>query len=678
MSNPLFSPYSAKDGTIPFNEIETSHFLPAIEKSIEMARKEIEDIKSNTEKPSFENTIRAYEKSGRLLGQIAGIFFNLNSAHTSDEIQKLAQEISPLLTAYSNEIQMDAELFERIHAVYILRNELDLDEESAYLLKKIHRSFLRNGANLSEEDKNRLKEMNTELSQKSLKFGENLLKDSNAFELWIDSEEDLKGLPDSAKEAAKEMAIAKEQPDKWLITLDYPSYLPFMKYADNRALRKELFLAFGRRGFNENDLNNEELLKRIAQLRLKKAQLLGYDTYAAFVLDERMAKKPAAVFELWDELLGVALPKAKEELAEVQKLADELNGPKTLERWDFAYYSEKLRDQKFALNDELLKPYFKLENVIEGAFKTATRLFGITFNEREDIQKYHPEVKTYEVLGENNEHLSFLYADFFPRPSKRNGAWMTVYRDQFNQADESQRPIISIVCNFTKPTPSKPSLLTFNEVTTLFHEFGHALHGIMAKGQYESLSGTNVLWDFVELPSQLMENWCYEPECLNMFAFHYEDGSVIPHELVKKIKESMNFLSAYQTVRQVSLGQLDMAWHHSQTDPKTRDVFEYERESNAQTELFPNIERTATSPAFSHIFSGGYAAGYYSYKWAEVLEADAFALFQEQGVFDATVAKKYKRHILEKGGAADPMELYKAFRGAAPQTTALLKKCGLL
>lgn len=678
MNNPLFSPYSATDGTIPFEKIKTEHFLPAIEKAIEMAREDIEAIKSNQEAPSFENTIVPYEKSGSLLGQISGIFFNLNSAHTSDEIQMLAQKIAPMLTAYSNEVQMDTALYSRIHQVYENKASFGLDAESEYLLDKIHRGFVRSGANLSDSDKELLKAINTELSQSSLKFGENLLKDSNAFELWIDSEADLKGLPESAKEAAKAMATGKDQPNKWLVTLDYPSYLPFMKYAENRDLRKELFLAFGRRGFNQNDFNNETLLKRIAELRLEKAKLLGHHTYADFVLEERMAKAPKQVIALWEELLEVAIPKAKEEIKEVQDLANELDGLETIERWDFSYYSEKLRDQKFALNDELLKPYFKLENVIDGAFKTATKLFGIRFKERNDIDKYHSEVKTFEVLNEKDEHLAFLYADFFPRPSKRNGAWMTSYRGQFNNVDEHQRPIISIVCNFTKPTPSKPSLLTFNEVTTLFHEFGHALHGILANGKYESLSGTSVFWDFVELPSQLMENWCYEPECLNLFAFHYENGSVIPQELVQKIKDSMNFLSAYQTVRQVSLGQLDMSWHNTSESPVDVDVYNFEKESNARTNLFPEVESTAISPAFSHIFSGGYAAGYYSYKWAEVLEADAFSYFKENGVFDSKTAMKYKTFILEKGGSEDPMELYKQFRGQAPETKALLKKSGLL
>lgn len=436
-------------------------------------------------------------------------------------------------------------------------------------------------------------------------------------------------------------------------------------------------MVFGSRGCNGNEYNNEEILKEISSLRYEKAKLLGYSSHAYFTLEERMAKDPKNVIQLWDELLEAALPIAEKEIQEVQEIADSLNGPNPIQRWDFSYYAEKLKNKKFALNDELLKPYFKLENVISGAFQTAENLFKLTFNERNDIEKYHEDVKTYEVLNTNGEHVAILYADFFPRESKRNGAWMTSYRGQNKYDGKDQRPITSIVCNFTKPTDSKPSLLTFGEVTTLFHEFGHALHGMLANGNYESLSGTSVFWDFVELPSQLMENWCYEPECLQLFAKHYETGATIPQELVQKIKDSMNFLSAYQTVRQVSLGQLDMAWHNLDTVP-SESVFEFEKKAGEKTELFPPIEGIATSCAFSHIFSGGYSAGYYSYKWAEVLEADAFEFFKETGIFNPETAKNFQENVLSKGGSADPMELYVAFRGKKPSTQALLKKSGLL
>ncbi len=679
MQNPLHSPYSGTLNTIPFDSIQIEHYKPAIVEAIEMAKAEIEKIKNNKEEANFENTIAAYERSGELLGQISSIFFNLNSSKTNDEMQKLAQELSPLLTAYSSEIQLDETLFARIKAAYDNIDKAAIDAESAYLLEKIYKSFVRNGANLNEADKSNLKSINSRLSQLSLTFSENVLKDSNDYELWISDENDLTGLPDGAKEAAKLMAKAKGEENKWLVNLDYPSYLPFMKYAENRALREELFMAFGTRGCKDNDFNNEGTLKEIAKLRHEKSQLLGYKSHADFVLEERMAKSPDNVYKLWDELLNKAFPLAEKEIAEVQAIADKMNGPNPMQRWDFSYYAEKLKNEKFALNDELLKPYFKLENVISGAFQTAEKLFHLTFKERTDLEKYHEDVKTYEVLNANGDHIAVLYADFFPRASKRNGAWMTSYRGQNKYDNKNQRPITSIVCNFTKPTESKPSLLTFGEVTTLFHEFGHALHGMLANGHYESLSGTSVFWDFVELPSQLMENWCYEPECLALFANHYETGETIPQDLVQKIKDSMNFLSAYQTVRQVSLGQLDMAWHNlSAPLAENTNVYTVEKESGAKTELFPAVEGIATSCAFSHIFSGGYSAGYYSYKWAEVLEADAFEYFKENGIFDAKTAQRFNDHILSKGGSSDPMELYVAFRGQEPSTDALLRKSGLM
>lgn len=676
MKNKILNPYSGTDDSIPFGSFKIEEFKPAILNAIEIAKSEIQQIKNQNEPANFKNTIEAYEKSGLLLGNISSIFFNLNSANTSDEMQALAQEISPLLTNYSNEIQLDEELFERIKQAYNSLDKEDLKSEDLYLAERIFSGFVRNGANLSDEKKARLKSINTKLSQLSLKFSENVLKDSNSFELWITDEKDLNGLPESEKDAAKMMAKSKGKHNQWLINLDYPSYLPFMKYAENRELRKKLFLAFGMRGNQNNEFNNTEIIKEIVLLRQEKARLLGFESHADFVLDQRMAKSTKNVYNLWNELLDAALPKAKEEISEVQKLATEMKGPSPIEKWDFSYYAEKLKNKKFALNDELLKPYFKLENVIEGAFKTAKKLFGISFKERTDIDTYHNDVKSYEVWSENNEFLAFFYADFFPRSSKRNGAWMTSYRGQNKYDGNDQRPIISIVCNFTKPTEKTPSLLTFGEVTTLFHEFGHALHGILADGKYESLSGTSVFWDFVELPSQLMENWCYEEECLGLFAYHYETGELIPSTLIAKIKESMNFLSAYQTVRQVSLGQLDMAWHTTPNSSIT--IEEFEKEVNKKTILFPYVEGIATSAAFSHIFSGGYSAGYYSYKWAEVLEADAFEYFKSQGIFNPDVAKSFKENILSKGGSADPMELYIKFRGSKPNSGALLRKSGLL
>ena len=677
MTNPLLEKFDNPFGAIPFDKIELNHYKPAIEKAIEIGKKDIEAIKNNSETPNFKNTIEALERSGYLLGQVSSIFFNLNSANTSDEMQAIAQDISPLLTAFSNDIQLDLDLFKRIKSVYETTNKNELTEEQAWLLEKTYKSFVRNGANLNDEDKDKLRKISTELSILTLKFSENLLKDSNAFELLLTDKEDLEGLPDSFIEASKMLAKSKGKDKGWLITLDYPSYIPFMKYSTKRALRKQLYLAFGSRGFHDNEYNNETVLKRIAELRHKKANLLGYASHADFVLEERMAEKPQHVYELWDELLDPALPKAKEELAEIQKFADKNGGPSPILNWDFSYYSEQLKKQKFDINDELLKPYFKLENVIAGAFETANKLYGISFKERFDIPLYHKDVRTFEVTDENGNFLALFYADFFPRESKRSGAWMTSFKGQNKYDGKEQRPHVAIVCNFTKPTETQPSLLTFNEVTTLFHEFGHALHGMFANGYYESLSGTNVYWDFVELPSQLMENWCYEKECLNLFAKHYQTNEVIPMELVQKIKDSVNFLSAYQTVRQVGLGQLDMAWHHLSEIPKD-SVYDFEKKATKKTSLFPEQKETVTSTAFSHIFAGGYSAGYYSYKWAEVLEADAFEMFKEQGIFNKDVASSFKNNILSRGGSTHPMNLYVAFRGKKPTSKALLKKSGLV
>jgi Zn-dependent oligopeptidase len=677
MNNPLLTPYSGHLNAIPFHEIKLEHFKPAVEKGIEMGLKEINQIKSNPLTPNFENTIETFEKAGSLINAVSSIFFNLNSANTNEEMQVLAQELSGMLTAYSNEIMLDEALFQKIEAAYLNSSNATLSPESAYLREKIYKSFVRNGAKLSEKKKTELKSINNQLASKKLKFGENVLKDTNAFIKILYDESDLDGLPNAEKDAAKILAENKGIENAWAINLDYPSYLPFMKYAKNRELRKELYLAFGARGFQANENNNEDLIKEIVQLRHEKAKLLGFPTYAELILEERMAKSTKRINALWDELLKVAYPKAKEELAEVQGMANAHNGPSPIEPWDFSYYSELLRKEKYNISDEILKPYFQLENVIDGAFKTAEKLFNITFKPIDTIDKYHEDVRTFEVLDANNKHLALFYADFFPRESKRGGAWMTAYRGQNKYDNKNQRPIISIVCNFTKPTAKDPSLLTFGEVTTLFHEFGHALHGILSEGYYESLSGTSVYWDFVELPSQLMENWCYEPECLNLFAKHYETGEVIPKELIEKIKESVHFLSAYQTVRQVSLGQLDMAWH-TQTTPIKEDVVDFEIRSGKKTRLFPANPDTCTSCAFSHIFAGGYAAGYYSYKWAEVLEADAFEYFKEEGIFNRKVADALRMNILSKGGSADPMELYIKFRGKEPSSKALLKKSGLL
>lgn len=677
MKNPLLEKFNTPFNTIPFEAIKIDHFKPAIEKAIDLGKDDITAIKNNQNTPDFKNTIEALERSGKQLNKISSIFFNLNSSETNDEMQRIAQEISPLLSLYSDDILLDEVLFKKIKTVYETTDKKKLSVEQEMLLEKTYRSFVRNGANLDATSKEKLKELNTKLAKLSLTFGENLLKDSNQFELWIYKEEDLSGLPEGIIEVAGMAAKGKNAENSWLFTLDYPSYIPFMMYSDVRSLREQLFMAFGSRSFNSNEFNNEEIVKQLAFSRHEKAILLGYSSHAAIVLEERMAETPKKVYTLLNELLDYAKPIANEELLEVQDICNRLNGPENMERWDFSYYSEKLKNEKFAVNDEILRPYFQLEKVVNGAFKTAEKLYGITFEKRTEIQTYHKDVTSYQVKDEKGNHLAILYTDFFPRESKRDGAWMTTFSGQNKYDGIEQRPHVSIVCNFTKPTETKPSLLTFNEVTTLFHEFGHALHGILANGYYESLSGTSVYWDFVELPSQLMENWCYEKECLNLFARHYQTNELIPIELVQKIKDSANFLSGYRTIRQVGLGKLDLAWHNL-TELPVISVKEFEINATRETELFPPLNGINTSTAFSHIFDGGYAAGYYSYKWAEVLEADTFERFLETGIFNKETAVKFKENILSKGGSEHPMQLYKKFRGQEPSTKPLLRKSGLL
>lgn len=677
MNNPLLQKFNTPFNTIPFEEIKLEHYKPAIEKAIESGKEDIKAIKSNPNVPDFKNTIEALERSGKQLDVVSSIFFNLNSSETSDEMQVIAQEISPMLSAFGDEILLDDELFKRIKTVFETTDQEKLSTEQAMLLTKTYKSFVRNGANLDDVSKEKLKELNTKLSKLSLTFGENLLKSSNQFELWITDEKDMAGLPEGVKEAAYMSAKSKGKENSWLFTLDYPSYIPFMMYADVRTLREQFYKAFGSRSFNKTEFSNEEIVKQIAVARHEKANLLNYASHAAIVLEERMAETPEKVYSLLNELLEYAKPIAIEELQEVQDMCNKLGGPAKMERWDFSYYSEKLKNEKFAINDEILKPYFQLEKVIDGAFQTAEKLYGITFEKRNDIQTYHKDVTTYEVKDEKGKHLAVFYADFFPRESKRDGAWMTSFSGQNKYDGTEQRPQVSIVCNFTKPTETKPSLLTFNEVTTLFHEFGHALHGIFADGYFESLSGTSVYWDFVELPSQLMENWCYEKECLELFARHYKTNEVIPIELVQKIKDSANFMSGYQTLRQIGLGKLDLAWHNL-TELPTTTVSEFEALATKETDLFSPLKVINSSCAFGHIFQGGYAAGYYSYKWAEVLEADTFEYFLETGIFNKETAKKFKDNILSRGGSEHPMKLYKKFRGQEPSTKPLLRKSGLL
>ena len=670
--NPLLQNFE----TAPFSELRNEHFKPAILNSIDIARKEISQISSSREDPTFENTIEALEFSGRQLDLVTSIFFNLNSAETNEEIQRIAQEISPILSEFKNDIILNESLFKRVKTIYSNRSSLQLNVEQSMLLEKKYKAFSRNGANLSAEKKQQLREIDKELSSLSLKFGENVLAETNRFELQILTEDDLAGIPKDVIEEAKEIATSRNK-DGWIFTLDYPSYIPFMKYARNRKLRRKMAVAFGARGFHGDGLDNQEIVLKTVKLRYRRANLLGYSSHAAFVLEERMAETSDKVKNFLSELLEKAKPAALREFRELEDFARELDTIEKLEKWDSGYYGEKLKQKLFDLDDEMLKPYFKLENVIEGVFSISNKLFDLQFQEVFDIDKYHADVKTYRVVDLDNKEVALFYADFHPRPGKRDGAWMTSYRPQFLKDNKDHRPHISIVCNFTKPTKSTPSLLTFNEVTTLFHEFGHALHGMLAGTTYPSLSGTSVYWDFVELPSQVLENWCYEPEALQLFARHYQTGEVIPQELISRIKKASNFHEGMATMRQISFGMLDMSWHG--IDPSNiNDVKKHEEEAFETTRLFPEVEENCMSTSFSHIFQGGYSAGYYSYKWAEVLDADTFEYFQQEGIFNSEIAKKFRDHILSKGGTEHPMILYKRFRGKEPQPDALLRRAGLL
>ncbi|MEB2781693.1 M3 family metallopeptidase [Algoriphagus sp. C2-6-M1] len=676
MNNPLLADFATPFDTAPFDQISPTHFLPAVKKAIDEAKEDISRIKAEAH-PTFENTIASLDNVGKRLGIVAGIFFNLNAAETNEEIQSLAREISPLLTAHGNDILLDHALFQRVSDIFEQKDQVKLSPEQATLLEKTYKSFVRNGAKLTGDKAVQLRKIDQELAQVSLKFGENVLAETNKFVHFVDQESDLEGLPEGVKEAAAQIAEEKGQPEKWAFTLDYPSYIPAMTYVKNRALRETLFMASGSRCAKGDELDNQEIIKEILKLRHDRAVLLGYKSHADFVLEERMAKSPGQVISFLDSLLEKAKPKGIAEVKELEAFAKELDGIEGLKKWDFAYYSEQLKKEKYALNDELLRPYFQLEKVIDGVFQTAEKLFGITFTPVADIPLYHKDVITYEVKDKDGKYLSVFYADFFPRAGKRNGAWMTSYKGQSIKNGDDIRPHVSIVCNFTKPTKSKPSLLTFNEVTTLFHEFGHALHGMMAKGTYESLSGTNVFWDFVELPSQIFENWCYEKECLDLFAKHYETGEKIPEDLIEKIKKASNFLQGYQTVRQISLSLLDMAYH-SKEPTEISSIFDFEEAVMKPTDLLPKVPGTLMSTSFSHIFQGGYSSGYYSYKWAEVLDADAFELFQEKGIFDQATADSFVQNILSAGGREHPSLLYKRFRGRDPQQGALLKRAGLI
>ena len=670
--NPLLQDFN----TPPFSKISNTDFEPAIKKGIEIAKEEINIIALNSDIATFDNTIVALDFSGKKLDRITSIFFNLNAAETNDELQRIAQEVSPLLSEFSNDITLNEYLFKRVKSVFDDKKNLDLTPEQEMLLNKRYKSFARNGANLNETEKTELRKIDAQLSKLSLKFGENVLAETNAFEMHLTKEIEVAGLPESVKEAAHQLAKEKEKKG-WIFTLDYPSYIPFLTYADSRELRKKMAIAAGKKAFQNNDFNNERNVLDIVKLRYQRANLLGYKSHAHFVLEERMAETPENVIEFSNTLLKKAKPAAEKEFEELENYAKKIGKIDLLQKWDGAYYSEKLKKELFDLDQEILKPYFKLENVIEGVFMIVKKLYDLQFEQVFNIDKYHEDVKTYQVTNTKGDFISVLYADFHPRKGKRNGAWMTSYKSQQIKDGINERPQVSIVCNFTKPTKTTPSLLTFNEVTTLFHEFGHALHGMLANTNYSSLSGTSVSWDFVELPSQILENWCYEKEALNLFAKHYKTGEVLPMKYIEKIKESASFHEGMQTLRQLSFGLLDMKWHGTNPE-EIKTIKAFENNAFTHTKLYPDVPENCMSTAFSHIFQGGYAAGYYSYKWAEVLDADAFEYFLEKGIFNKEVATKFKEHILSMGGTEKPMELYKRFRGKEPKPDALLRRAGLI
>ncbi len=677
-NNPLLLGFNTPYEVPPFEAIEISHYMPAIQEALQTAREEIREIKENQDSPTFANTIEALERSGELLGRITSILFNLNSAETSETLQKVTQEAAPILTEFRSEISQDLQVFERVRYVFEQKDSLDLSREQLTLLEKTYKDFIRSGANLDANDKEELKALSIKLETLGLKFGEHVLTETNAYRLKIDNEADLSGLPADVVDRAAALAKSEGNDGAWHFTLQAPSFIPFMDYADNRTLREQMYKAHMTKCFADNEQNNTEIIKEIVALRNRKAELLGYESYAAYVLEERMAENPGKVYAFLEDLLNKSHEKAKDEVEELKRFANELGYHFDIERWDWNYFSEKLRKHKYDFDDEVIKPYFPLESVIEGVFKTAEKLYGISFIRNTEIPVYHPDVQAYEVQ-ENGKTIAVYLADYFPRDGKRPGAWMTSYRGQRKVDEQRIIPVVSIVCNFTPSTANNPSLLKFDEVKTLFHEFGHALHGILSDTSYERLASPNVFWDFVELPSQIFENWCYEKGCLDLFAKHYETGESIPVELVEKLKASSTFHEAYATVRQLSFGLLDLAYHHLSTERlgDLSDVRKFEVENIKKTDLFKEVPGTCMSTQFSHIFAGGYAAGYYSYKWAEVLDADAFAAFQENGIFDPETAQAFRKHVLSSGGTEHPMTLYKRFRGKAPNADALLTRAGL-
>ena len=676
MENPLLEESQLPYGAPQFDKIKTEHYLPAFEQAIKEAKAEVDAIVANPDAPTFANTIEAMEFNGGKFNDIASIFYNLMEADTNDEMQALAETLSPMVTDFSMYVSLNPELFKRVKTVWDQRDKLGLEKDQMRVLEKTYKGFVRGGANLSDADKQTYSQLEQDLSLLQLEFSKNSLAATNAYELNLTDEADLEGLPQFVREIGASTAKEKGETG-WTFTLSQPSYGPFIKYSARRDLRKDIYMAYNKRAA-EGEFDNREICKQIVEKRIAIANILGYDTYADYILEDRMAGSVAKVRSFLEELLVPTLPVAKKEVDDLYAFAKDngFDGDK-IEAWDFSFWSEKYRVEKYSLSDEALKPYFQLENCIDAVFGLATTLYGITFEERPDIPGYHKDVKVYDVHDTDGSHLALFYCDFFPRESKRSGAWMTAFREQSIQNGEEKRPFISLVCNFSKPTENAPSLLTHDEFTTFLHEFGHSLHGILAQGRYPSITGTSVDHDFVELPSQIMENWGYEPEYLKTFAKHYKTGELIPDELIECIVEAKNYHAAYSQARQLSFGYLDMAWH-TLTEMTAENTIAFEKKAIAPTDVLPPVEETCTSTAFSHIFTGGYAAGYYSYKWAEVLAADAFSLFKEKGIFNKETADSFRREILSKGSYDNESVLYRNFRGHDPQTRALLEDLGII
>ena len=675
IDNPLLAEFNTPFQTPPFDKIKHEHYVPAIDSAIAEAKGEIDRIINNSEAPTFENTIAALDASGRRLSMVSNILFNLNGAETDTALQRIVREVSPKLTDFSNDVNLNPQLFERVKLVWSKRDSLKLTPEQQTLLESSYKGFVRSGANLNDEDKEKFRAISKELADLSLQFSENYLAETNSYTLNIKDEKDLAGLPQSLIDAAALTAKEKGM-EGWVITLDYPMYGPFMKYSENRELRKQLYTASASRCFKGNDSDNQEIAKKIANLRLQRANILGFSNYANFVLEERMAKSSDNVNKFLQQLVDASIPATKLEVEELKKFAAEQGFKGNIERWDWSFYTEKLKMSKYSYNEEDVKPYFQLEKVIDGVFMLTNKLYGLTYKPNVNIPVYHPDVKAYEVYDESGKLISILYLDFFPRAGKSGGAWMTSFRSQYKEAGVDVRPFVSIVTNFTKPTEKDPSLLTFDEFTTFLHEFGHALHGMLTECTYSSVSGTSVYRDFVELPSQILENWATQKEYLDLFAVHFKTGEKMPQELIQKIIDSQNFQAGYFSLRQLGFGILDMNWH-SIEKPVTVSVDEFEKKSIGKFDVLPSVNGTNMSVGFGHIFEGGYAAGYYSYKWAEVLDADAFEVFKQRGIFDKETAKSFRDNILSKGGSEHPMELYKRFRGQEPTIDALLIRSGL-